>query len=162
MTVMPDNDVADKAVSTEDTSEEMIRLDAMLAALVESKVESMKRDSSNSLKSKWGSIAATNQNRSRLTSSSTASSFYYHHHSHENNYQDYHRKNLKKNRDNKYNHRHRRHDSVPCDKFIDDIHNGHHKRHRGWSVYLFIYFFHFYMHVSLGYCKLFPLFFLKA
>ncbi|KAF7995043.1 hypothetical protein HCN44_004515 [Aphidius gifuensis] len=133
MTVMPDNDVADKAVSTEDTSVEIIRLDAMLAALVESKVESMKRDSSNSLKSKWESIAATNQNRSRLTSSSTASSFYYHHqhHSHDDNYQDYQRKNLKKKRDFKDNHRRRRHDSVPCDKFIDDIHNGHHKRHSG-------------------------------
>ncbi|EGI64417.1 hypothetical protein G5I_07142 [Acromyrmex echinatior] len=76
VTVTPStSDVADKAVSTDDGGGsggmEVARLEAVLAALVETKVEAMKASSTLSRRS--GS-APTSPRRPRLTSTSTASS----------------------------------------------------------------------------------------
>ena len=84
MTVMPSSsDVADKAVSTEDAScgVEVASIDALLAALVETKVEAMKASSSSTMTRRFGSAPASPR-RPRLTSSSTLSSSQNHHHLH--------------------------------------------------------------------------------
>lgn len=114
-------DVADKAVSTDDNVDEMICLDEMFAALVESKVESMKRASLNSLKDKkYCSNLLKNQKSTRLTSLSTTGSSSHHDYYLKKNYSD----------EKKYYRQRRRHDSAPCEKFIDELH-GHQKRHGG-------------------------------
>ncbi|XP_043482785.1 lateral signaling target protein 2 homolog isoform X2 [Leptopilina heterotoma] len=84
MTVMPSSsDVADKAVSTEDAScgVEVASIDALLAALVETKVEAIKASSSSIITRRFGSAPASPR-RPRLTSSSTVSSSQNHHHHH--------------------------------------------------------------------------------
>ena len=99
MTVMPTScDVADKAVSTEDASSgmEVARFEAVLAALVETKVEAMKHDSSlhtDKSKKRHSSAPTSPGHRSRLTSSSTLSSSHnnakrhHHHHHHHHHHQ---------------------------------------------------------------------------
>ncbi|XP_033213980.1 uncharacterized protein LOC117171043 [Belonocnema kinseyi] len=83
MTVMPSSsDVADKAVSTEDAScgVEVASIDALLAALVETKVEAMKA-SSSTMTRRFGSAPASPR-RPWFTSSSTVSSSQNHHYLH--------------------------------------------------------------------------------
>ncbi|XP_023318513.1 uncharacterized protein LOC106657162 isoform X2 [Trichogramma pretiosum] len=153
MTVMPSSsDVADKAVSTEDAIAsgggggggggpvEMARLEAVLAALVESKVEAMKHDSAleaAALKAKRrraGSVPVsptTGRNRSRLTSSSTLSSdqqqhHHHHHHHHHGKHHHHHRQHHPHGDKRGRRHRHRRHDSAPCGDYIEDPHKHRH------------------------------------
>ncbi|XP_043284676.1 uncharacterized protein [Venturia canescens] len=155
MTVMPSGtDVADKAVSTEDASSgrEVVRLEAVLAALVETKVEAMKASSALSTTKKSGS-APTSPRRPRLTSSSTASSSqnhqysqHHHHHHHHHQHQHQHQHHRSHHRDaadrsgsgehqrREYNkheaHRHRRHDSAPCGDYIEDPSSRDHRKQR--------------------------------
>ncbi|KAL7307477.1 hypothetical protein TKK_0000656 [Trichogramma kaykai] len=155
MTVMPSSsDVADKAVSTEDAIAsgggvgggggpvEMARLEAVLAALVESKVEAMKHDSAleaAALKAKRrraGSVPVsptTGRNRSRLTSSSTLSSdHHHHHHRHHGKHHHHHHHHQHQHRHHPHGdkrgrrHGHRRHDSAPCGDYIEDPHKHRH------------------------------------
>ncbi|XP_011640121.1 lateral signaling target protein 2 homolog [Pogonomyrmex barbatus] len=129
VTVTPStSDVADKAVSTDDGGSggmEVARLEAVLAALVETKVEAMKASSTLSRRS--GSAPASPR-RPRLTSTSTASSslnHHYHHHHHHHHHrhsqqqqqqQQQQQHNKKKGQHYQQHHRHRRrrHDSAPC------------------------------------------------
>ncbi|XP_043251974.1 lateral signaling target protein 2 homolog isoform X1 [Colletes gigas] len=132
MTVTPStSDVADKAVSTDDggSGMEVVRLEAVLAALVETKVEAIK---ASSLGKRSGS-APTSPRQLRLTSTSTASSSLNHHHQHRrkshhhhHHYHHYH---------HHHQHHRKRHDSAPCDAFIEDDtehhrHNSHHGKAR--------------------------------
>lgn len=115
MTVMPlSSDFADKAVSTEDAASGLgvAHIEAVLAALVETKVEAMKASSSASKRS--GSIASSPR-RPRLTSSSTASSSQNQHH---------HNPKLSKKKKDQ-----RRHASAPCPEFIEEEVFAH--RHHG-------------------------------
>ncbi|XP_012251647.2 histone-lysine N-methyltransferase set1-like [Athalia rosae] len=150
MTVMPaSGEVADKAVSTEDASSnvEIARLEAVLAALVETKVESMKASGSTNTTRRAGSAPASPR-RPRLTSSSTASSsqnycHHNHHHNHHHHHHHHHDRDHQHNHHghNHHHHRHekkrredrrrRRHDSAPCGEFIEDLagrNNGHKTR----------------------------------
>ncbi|XP_018344264.1 PREDICTED: autophagy-related protein 13-like [Trachymyrmex septentrionalis] len=144
VTVTPStSDVADKAVSTDDGGSggmEVARLEAVLAALVETKVEAMKASSTLSRRS--GS-APTSPRRPRLTSTSTASSSLNHHHHHHHHHhlhhhsqqqqqqqqhqhhhlhhhsqqqqQQQHQHNKKKGQHHQHHRHHRRrHDSAPC------------------------------------------------
>ncbi|CAL7937430.1 unnamed protein product [Xylocopa violacea] len=127
MTVTPStSDVADKAVSTDDggSGMEVARLEAVLAALVETKVEAIK--ASSALNKRSGSAPASPR-RLRLTSTSTASSSLnhqhrrksHHHHGHHHHHHHHH-------------HHRRRHDSTPCDEFIGDATEHHqHNVHNG-------------------------------
>ncbi|XP_011873788.1 PREDICTED: uncharacterized protein LOC105565313 [Vollenhovia emeryi] len=100
VTVTPStSDVADKAVSTDDGGSggmEVARLEAVLAALVETKVEAMKASSTLSRRS--GSAPASPR-RPRLTSTST---------------QQQQQHNKKGQHHQHHRHRRRRHDSAPC------------------------------------------------
>ncbi|XP_015595994.1 lateral signaling target protein 2 homolog isoform X2 [Cephus cinctus] len=141
MTVMPSSsDVADKAVSTEDAASgvEVVRLEAVLAALVETKVEAMKASTT----ARRSGSAPPSPRRLRLTSSSTASSSQNHHHHHHSHHHhshhhhqhrqheqlphDEHRQHEKRKRED----RRRRHDSAPCGEYIEDptVHNNHKQR----------------------------------
>ncbi|XP_017891598.1 uncharacterized protein LOC108631894 isoform X1 [Ceratina calcarata] len=128
MTVTPStSDVADKAVSTDDAGSGMkvARLEAVLTALVETKVEAIKASSAMSKRS--GSAPASPR-RLRLTSTSTASSslnhqrrrkhhHHYHHHHHHQHHHHHHRK---------------RHDSAPCNELISETaDHRHHNTHHG-------------------------------
>jgi len=113
VTVTPStSDVADKAVSTDDGGGgmEVARLEAVLAALVETKVEAMKASSTLSRRS--GSAPASPR-RLRLTSTSTASSSLNHHHHHHHHH--HHSQQHKKKAQQHHRHRRRRHDSAPCE-----------------------------------------------
>ncbi|XP_046749330.1 uncharacterized protein LOC124413031 [Diprion similis] len=131
MTVMPTSgEVADKAVSTEDASSnvEVARLEAVLATLVETKVESMKASASTATR-RVGSAPASPR-RPRLTSSSTVSSsqnhyhhHHHHHHHHHNgqqndNHHHHHHHDHKHDKKKQEDRKHRRHDSAPCGEFI--------------------------------------------
>ncbi|XP_032667319.1 histone-lysine N-methyltransferase set1-like isoform X1 [Odontomachus brunneus] len=136
MTVTPStSDVADKAVSTDDggSGMEVARLEAVLAALVETKVEAMKASSTLSRRS--GSAPASPR-RPRLTSTSTASSSlnHHHHHHHHHHHQSHHHPHSqqqqqqqqqqqyrKKGQPQQQHHRHRRrrHDSAPCGEYLN-------------------------------------------
>ncbi|CAB0043574.1 unnamed protein product [Trichogramma brassicae] len=139
------SDVADKAVSTEDAIAsgcggagpvEMARLEAVLAALVENKVEAMKHDSAleaAALRAKRrrraGSVPVsptTGRNRSRLTSSSTLSSDQHHHHHHGKHHHHHHHQHHPHGDKRGRRHRHRRHDSAPCGDYIEDPHKHRH------------------------------------
>ncbi|KAL6434050.1 hypothetical protein ACFW04_005896 [Cataglyphis niger] len=128
VTVTPStSDVADKAVSTDDGGSggmEVARLEAVLAALVETKVEAMKASSTLSRRS--GSAPASPR-RPRLTSTSTASSslnhhLHHHHHHHHHHHQHHSQQQQQQQQQQLHNkkkgqhHRHRRkrHDSAPC------------------------------------------------
>ncbi|KAI4498367.1 hypothetical protein M0802_006546 [Mischocyttarus mexicanus] len=146
MTVMPStSDVADKAVSTNDGSGgvEVARLEAVLAALVETKVEAMK--ASSTIGKRSGS-APTSPRRPRLTSTSTASSSLNHHHHHHHHHhhqqqqqqqqlqqqrQHYHQNRRKSHHHHHHHHHHhqrrRRHDSAPCDYIEDSMNHDHHQ-----------------------------------
>lgn len=113
------SEVADKAVSTEDTSE-MVHIDAVLAALVETKVEAMKAAAT---RGKWSSAPASPR-RPRLTSSSTVSSSQNQHH-----YDTQHHRHYRKEFNGRHR-RHRRYDSAPCEEFIEDLERHHHRKHR--------------------------------
>ncbi|KAH0952832.1 hypothetical protein HN011_000971, partial [Eciton burchellii] len=113
VTVTPStSDVADKAVSTDDGGggTEVARLEAVLAALVETKVEAMKASSTLSRRS--GSAPASPR-QLRLTSTSTASSSLNHHHHHHHHH--HHSQQHKKKAQQHHRHRRRRHDSAPCE-----------------------------------------------
>jgi len=112
-------------VSTDDGGSggmEVARLEAVLAALVETKVEAMKASSTLSRRS--GSAPASPR-RPRLTSTSTASSSLNHpHHHHSHHHHQHHSQqaqqqqhNKKKGQHHQQHHRHRRkrHDSAPCE-----------------------------------------------
>ncbi|XP_015436812.1 PREDICTED: transcription factor MafB-like [Dufourea novaeangliae] len=128
MTVTPStSDVADKAVSTDDGSGmEVARLEAVLAALVETKVEAIK--ASSTLNKRSGSAPASPR-RLRLTSTSTASSSLNHHHHHHHHHHQHRRKSHHYHHHHHHHHR-KRHDSAPCDEFIEDEHYQHNS-HRG-------------------------------
>ncbi|XP_076159997.1 uncharacterized protein LOC143143040 [Ptiloglossa arizonensis] len=130
MTVTPStSDVADKAVSTDDggSGMEVARLEAVLAALVETKVEAMK--ASSTLSKRSGSAPASPR-RLRLTSTSTASSSLNHHHQHRRKSQHYYHHHHHRH----HHHRRKRHDSAPCDEFIEDAtQHHHHNSHHGKS-----------------------------
>lgn len=140
MTVMPSSsDVADKAVSTEDASSgvEVARLEAVLAALVETKVEAMKASSGTTGTRRAGS-APSSPRRLRLTSSSTVSSSQQHHHHHHGHHHHHHHqhhdfRNGRKGADKRgrHDHRHRRHGSAPCGDYIEDPITHHHKQRHG-------------------------------
>ncbi|XP_076758696.1 uncharacterized protein LOC143428015 [Xylocopa sonorina] len=126
MTVTPStSDVADKAVSTDDggSGMEVARLEAVLAALVETKVEAIK--ASSGLNKRSGSAPASPR-RLRLTSTSTASSSLNHQHRRKSHHHHGH------HHHHHHHHHRRRHDSTPCDEFIGDptehhqhnVHNG--------------------------------------
>ncbi|CAK9824166.1 hypothetical protein ANTRET_LOCUS2376 [Anthophora retusa] len=130
MTVNPStSDVADKAVSTEDGGSgiEVTRLEAVLAALVETKVEAIK--ASSALSKRSGSAPASPR-RHRLTSTSTASSSLnhqhrkksHHHHHHHHHYHHHH---------HHHHHHRKRHDSAPCNEFIEDVTDHQHNAHHG-------------------------------
>ncbi|KAK0169648.1 hypothetical protein PV328_011752 [Microctonus aethiopoides] len=132
MTVMHSGcDVADKAVSTEDTSE-AVHLDAILAALMENKVEAMKAASSvltAPSKGKWSSVLIS-PGHSRLTSSSTASSSQNHHrHRRDKHHQHSNKKEHYYNSSYRQRHRHRRYDSAPCENFIEEHSGYNHQKH---------------------------------
>ncbi|XP_051156018.1 histone-lysine N-methyltransferase set1-like isoform X1 [Leptopilina boulardi] len=119
MTVMPSSsDVADKAVSTEDAScgVEVSSIDALLAALVETKVEAIKASSSSIITRRFGSAPASPR-RPRLTSSSTVSSSQNHHHHHHHHCHP----------DHRYHGDHHHHHH--CDH--GDCHD-HHQRHQNY------------------------------
>lgn len=135
MTVTPStSDVADKAVSTDDVGSgmEVARIEAVLAALVETKVEAIK--ASSTLSKRSGSAPASPR-QLRLTSTSTASSSLNHHHCHHQ-----HRRKSQHHHHHHYQHHHhhhqhqrrKRHDSAPCDEFIEDATEHHqHNLHHG-------------------------------
>ncbi|XP_047360975.1 lateral signaling target protein 2 homolog isoform X1 [Vespa velutina] len=131
MTVMPStSDVADKAVSTNDGSGgvEVARLEAVLAALVETKVEAMK--ASSTLGRRSGS-APTSPRRPRLTSTSTASSSLNHHHQHHHQHRRKSHHHHHHHHPHHHHHRRRRHDSAPCDYIDDSMTHHQHKSHHG-------------------------------
>ncbi|XP_011303684.1 uncharacterized protein [Fopius arisanus] len=130
MTVMPSgSDVADKAVSTEDASE-MVHLDAVLAALVETKIKAIKSASLGSSKAKWPSAPASPR-RPRLMSTSTASSSQNRNHEHF-DIKHFDRGDMEQRRKS---YRHRRYDSAPCQQCIDDIDDHGHHRHQNAIVH---------------------------
>ncbi|XP_031838278.1 uncharacterized protein LOC116429454 [Nomia melanderi] len=130
MTVTPStSDVADKAVSTDDggSGMEVARLEAVLAALVETKVEAIK--ASSTLSKRSGSAPASPR-RLRLTSTSTASSslnhhhHHHHHHHHQYRRKSHHHHHHHHHQQHHHHHHHRkRYDSAPCDEFIEDEHH---------------------------------------
>ncbi|XP_076295539.1 uncharacterized protein LOC143216409 [Lasioglossum baleicum] len=128
MTVTPSTtDVADKAVSTDDGGGgmEVARLEAVLAALVETKVEAIK--ASSTLSKRSGSAPASPR-RLRLTSTSTASSSLNHHH-HHHHHQHRRKSHYHHHHHHHHHHRGKRHDSAPCDAFIEDDRHQHSSRH---------------------------------
>ncbi|XP_076677773.1 uncharacterized protein LOC143373933 isoform X2 [Andrena cerasifolii] len=138
MTVTPStSDVADKAVSTDDVGSgmEVARIEAVLAALVETKVEAIK--ASSTLSKRSGSAPASPR-QLRLTSTSTASSSLNHHHCHHQHRrksQHHHHHHYQHHHHHHQHHRRKRHDSAPCDEFIEDAtehhqHNLHHGKAR--------------------------------
>ncbi|XP_076240770.1 uncharacterized protein LOC143183184 isoform X1 [Calliopsis andreniformis] len=133
MTVTPStSDVADKAVSTDDCGSgmEVARLEAVLAALVETKVEAIK--ASSTLSKRSGSAPASPR-RLRLTSTSTASSslnHHYCHHQHRRKSQPHHH-HCHHHHHHHHHHRRRRHDSAPCDEYIEDTEHHQHNLHHG-------------------------------
>lgn len=107
------SDFADKAVSTEDGTSglEVSRIEAVLAALVETKVEAMK--ASSSVSTKRSGSAPSSPRRPRLTSSSTVSSSQNHHHAqHRDDHHSRHDKGRRK--------KDRRHGSAPCGQLAHD------------------------------------------
>ncbi|XP_076650770.1 uncharacterized protein LOC143357928 [Halictus rubicundus] len=129
MTVTPStSDVADKAVSTDDGGGgmEVARLEAVLAALVETKVEAIK--ASSTLSKRSGSAPASPR-RLRLTSTSTASSSLNHHHHHHHHHQHRRKSHYHHHHHHHHHHRGKRHDSAPCDAFIEDDRHQHSSRH---------------------------------
>ncbi|EZA49717.1 hypothetical protein X777_11589 [Ooceraea biroi] len=124
VTVTPStSDVADKAVSTDDGGGggmEVARLEAVLAALVETKVEAMKASSTLSRRS--GSAPASPR-RLRLTSTSTASSSLNHHHHHHHHHQKGRRRASETPRSPRKKRRHSRSPNV-LQGVVQDVHVG--------------------------------------
>ena len=135
MRVMPSgSDVADKAVSTEDATGgvEVARLEAVLAALVETKVEAIKASTSAGHQQRSGSAPASPR-RPRLTSSSTGSSSQNNHHGHHGHHGHHHPHHPHRHRQERKARHHRRHGSAPCGDYIEDPVTHRHKQRHGES-----------------------------